>query len=75
MFAPEGPTRRNTLPRYAAGSVDRASEYVFFTVERGIVRRLPGSHPLGCKSFPAQRPTDPLIGYWRQQFSAVTVLC
>jgi len=71
---PEDPTRRNTLPRYAAGSVDRASECVFFTVERRIVRGLPGSHPLGRQSFTAQQPTDPLIGYRRQQFSAATVL-
>src|SRR5215470_2498896 len=63
---PEDPTRRNTLPRYAAGSVDRASGRVFFTIKRGIVRGLPGSHPLGRESLPAQQPTDPFIGYRRQ---------
>jgi len=51
---PEVPTRRSTLPRYAAGSVDRASGCVFFTVEGRVVGGLPGSDPLGCKSFPAQ---------------------
>src|SRR5215831_14625330 len=32
---PEGPTRRNTLPRYVAGSADRASECVFLRSNAG----------------------------------------
>src|SRR6266480_7186512 len=40
---PVDPIRRNTLPRCALDSADRAPGCVFSTVERGIRRGLPGA--------------------------------
>src|SRR6516164_1437412 len=60
---PEDPTRRNTLPRYAAGSVDRASECVFFygrTPDRSRSTRFAPAGPSVLHGAAADGPTHRL---------------